>query len=197
MRVMYVVHRSHGRLRLRMGCLRDEREAANGLADSLAALPGMEEVRIRPFTGSVLALHDPVELPASRIEEVVRERMRVTHVVQPGEEGPAEVERELVRIALLNGSRVAKTATRAIEELDLEVLRASRGSVNLGTLMALGFLGLGAAEVVSTGKLPMPPWFNLGWWAFRTFTITEKKVIAETRESFDQEITALEGQAST
>ena len=195
MRVMYVAFRHYGRIRIRLGCLRQEREAAHALADALSALPGMETVEIRPFTGSVLAIHDPVELPASRIVEVVKERMHVDHVVFPGEKRPAEVEREMVQDAVVSGSRVARAATRFVEEVDLEVLRASNGSVNLGTLAALGFFGLGAFELFSTGKVKLPTWHELWWRAFRTFTSTEKRVIDEARKSFNEEITSYDARA--
>jgi len=197
MRVMYVVFRNYGRMRMRLGCLRQEREAAHALADALASLPGMDTVEIRPFTGSILTIHDPVELPASRIVEVVKERMDVTHVVFPGEERPAEVERAMVQDAMLSGSRVARAATRFVEEVDLDVLRASNGSVNLGTLAALGFVGLGAIEFFGSGKLKLPAWHELWWRAYRTFTSTEKKVIDQTREAFNEEITSLEAGAES
>ncbi|HWV36870.1 MAG TPA: hypothetical protein VN033_00140 [Vulgatibacter sp.] len=192
MRVMYVVFRTWGRMRMRMGCLRYEREAATALAAALAALPGMDTVEIRPFTGSILTIHDPLELPASRIVEVAKERMGVTHVVFPGEERPAKVERAMVQEAIRSGSRVARAATRFVEEVDLDVLRASNGSVNLGTLAALGFVGLGAIDFFGSGKLKLPPWHELWWRAYRTFTSTEDRVIEKARESFDEEIASLE-----
>ena len=32
------------------------------------------------------------------------------------------------------------------------------------------FCWQGPREIVTTGTIPAPPWFNLAWWAFRTFT---------------------------
>ncbi len=191
-RLMYVVHQSYGRLRMRLGRLRDDPSEAEAIADGLNALSGVELVEVRPFTGSVLCLYDPSSIGAARIVEELRGLSHATHVVGPGEERPAEVERELVRASLLSGSQVARAATRAVEELDLEVLRATGGSVNLGTLTSLAFLALGATEIITSGKLPLPPWFNLGWWSFRTFTISERKVIGSVERDFDQRVTEAE-----
>jgi hypothetical protein len=56
-------------------------------------------------------------------------------------------------------------------DLNRSVLLATEGRLDLGALAGLGFLSLGAAEIAATRALPAPPWFNLAWWAFRTFTI--------------------------
>ncbi|AKU92041.1 HMA2 domain-containing protein [Vulgatibacter incomptus] len=189
-RVAYVVHQSQGRLRLRLGWLREKPNEGDAIADHLSRLDGMEEVEVRPFTGSVLCLYDPTELDDSRILDALRAFTRADQVVLPGEESPAEVEGEIVRLALFNGSEVARAATRMFEELDLGVLRATRGSVNLGTLAAMGFLAAGATQVARRGKLPLPPWFNLAWWAFRTFMISERKVIDDERAEFTDRIEA-------
>ena len=40
------------------------------------------------------------------------------------------------------------------------------------TQTGVGFLAVGAAEILGSRALPAPPWFNLAWWAYRTFTTT-------------------------
>ena len=59
--------------------------------------------------------------------------------------------------------------------------------MDLGVLATLGLIGAGAAEIVVTGKLPIPPWFNLAWWGFRTFMTTEQPEIeaADADDSSD------------
>ena len=52
------------------------------------------------------------------------------------------------------------------------------GAVISGYAILDGFdLGAGAADVIASGKLPLPPWFNLAWWGFRTFMTTEQPEI--------------------
>lgn len=177
--VIYVVHESPGRLRLRMPWLRDAPDAVHPLADRLAGLEGMEEVRIRPWTGSVLCLFDPTALRTETIVATTREQTGVELVLRRGERSEEE-ERALVKAALENGSAVARSLSTAVKGMNYEVLRASGGRLDLGTLTAAGFAAVGAATVVATGKFPIPPWFNLSWWAFGLFTTLETAAIQKT-----------------
>jgi hypothetical protein len=177
-RVIYLVHTSHGRTRLRLPCLRRDANLATPLAEGLQQVRGVEEVEVRPFTGSVLCVHDPYELSVDALLEEVRRLSGITTVVRPGEETPEE-ETELLR-ALEEGSGIARAASQFFKGVNVDVLRASEGRADLGTLAALGFAVAGAAEVVRTRKLPFPPWFNLAWWAFRTFATVETTAISHT-----------------
>jgi hypothetical protein len=178
--LIYLVHSSPGRTRLRLPWLRRDPTQATPLAEGLQQVSGMEEVELRPYTGSILCIHDPHVLSLEALLEAVKRLTRVERVVRPGEEPPEEDEEELLR-ALSKGSNVARAASRFFQGVNLGVLRASEGHVDLGTLATFGFMTAGVVEVVASGKLPFPPWFNLAWWAFRTFTSTEKAAIASTR----------------
>lgn len=161
-----VVHSSPGRTRLRLAGLRGERERAVALADDLAALPGMEEVAVRPWTESVLCLHDAARLAAERIAEVARR-----HAEFPAERGaagtsPAQRARQ--------GSSIADSLAELVKQLDSDLLATTQGRLDLGTLATFGFLAAGAAEVLTSRRIPAPPWFNLAWWALRTFTEFER-----------------------
>lgn len=175
-RVIYIAHESPGRLRLRLPWLRKDLEAADPLADHLASLPGVEEVRIRPWTGSVLCLFDAWQLEGERILAATKEHTGVDLVLRPGERSERE-EEVLAQAALERGSDVAVAFATAIKGMNYEILRASAGRIDLGTIAASAFAVAGAAQVVATRKLPLPPWFNLAWWAFRTFTTIEKPAI--------------------
>jgi hypothetical protein len=67
-----------------------------------------------------------------------------------------------------------------------DAIAATPGAVDLGTLATLAFVGAGALEVAVSKKLPMPPWFNLAWWGFRTFMTVEKPEIDATASPPDQ-----------
>lgn len=85
-----------------------------------------------------------------------------------------------MRVALREGSSVARAAASLFKRSNLEVVRATDGRIDMGTLAALGFAVGGAVEVAVTGNLPLPPWFQLAWWAFRTFTTLEDRAIERT-----------------
>ena len=59
----------------------------------------------------------------------------------------------------------------SVRAINRSVMQHTEGHLDLGALAALGFLALGAAEIVAARTLPVPPWFNLAWWSFRTLTI--------------------------
>jgi len=171
-RIIHLVHTSPGRTRLRLPWLRSAPAEGPMLADALAALNGMLEAAVRPRTGSVLCQYDPDRLGPERIIAAVRRHTRVALVVRPGEEAPAEAvayEREF----FAEESSFSRALAKSFRGIDREVLGATDGRLDLGTLTGLGFLAAGAAEILVTRKLPAPPWFNLAWWAFRTFTMFE------------------------
>ncbi|WP_342378773.1 hypothetical protein NVS55_05170 [Myxococcus stipitatus] len=176
-RYIYVVHVLPGRVRLRLPWLREHASLANALAEGLMAVQGMDEVEVRPFTGSVLCRHDPEMLEAKDVVREVRELTGVDLVIRPGEEPPEEA---ALFAALETGSDVARATSRFVKGLDVDVLRATHGRVGLGVLMSMGFAAAGVAKVVTTRQLPMPDWFNLAWWAFATFTGVERTAINNT-----------------
>ncbi len=57
MRWLTVIHHLPERTRIRAPFLHDDRAACEPLADALAAIPGVHEVAIRPYTGSILVEH--------------------------------------------------------------------------------------------------------------------------------------------
>ncbi|HEX3476398.1 MAG TPA: hypothetical protein VHT91_15345 [Kofleriaceae bacterium] len=152
------------RTRLRSPVLRKTPATCTRLADALAAVPGVREVRVRPYTGSALILHDP-GATLDGLTEVACRALDGARVLAPGEAPPLSA-------AVPAFSSIRQKLAAIAHELDRDIRRGSDGSVDLGTLATLGFVGAGAAQVAASGQLPMPPWFNLAWWAYRTFMTT-------------------------
>ncbi|MFB1481729.1 HMA2 domain-containing protein [Corallococcus sp. RDP092CA] len=177
LRVISIIHTSPGRTRLRLPWLRQDAKQATSLADALLRVAGIHEVQVRPFTGSVLCIHDPQDLDLAGLLEEVRRHTGVEAVARPGEEPPDED--ELLR-SLSEGSSVARAASQLFKGINVDVLRATEGRMDLGALATLGFAAAGAVEVAVTGRLSPPPWFSLGWWAFRTFVTLERVAIQNT-----------------
>ncbi|HEX8106538.1 MAG TPA: hypothetical protein VF516_02370 [Kofleriaceae bacterium] len=159
-----VVHHLPDRTRLRSPVLRKSATACTRLADALAAVPGVHEVRVRPYTGSALILHDP-GATVEALTEVASGALDGARVLAPGEAPPLPA-------AVPAFSTLRQKLAEMGREIDREIRRSSDGSVDLGTLATLGLVGAGAAQVAASGELPMPPWFNLAWWAYRTFMTT-------------------------
>lgn len=174
-RVIRLVHSLPGRTRLRLPWLRTDPEAATALADHLSDLAGMLEVRVRPRTGSVLCRYRH-PLDEERLIRAVRRQTHVATLVRPGDDLS-----HLRPVAALDAQRgsatVARAMARSASALNREVLEFTDGRLDLATLAALGFLTGGAVEIGVTRQLPVPTWFNLAWWAFRTFMQFEQEAV--------------------
>ena len=175
-RIIYIAHHIPGRLRLRIPWLRDHAAEGTRLAETLAVLGGIKTVEVRTSTGSVLCHYDPLDLGEREIVAVLKEATGIDIVTRPGEPSPS-AEAEIARAALSEGNALARAAVTFFKETNLDVLKMTEGRIDLGTLVALAFAATGAIEVVATGKLPAPQWSQLAWWAFRTFTTLEGRVI--------------------
>lgn len=174
-RVIELAHASPGRLRLRLPWLRRDRAACTRLADRLAEVGGVEEVEVRPRTGSVLCRFDPARVRAERLLTAVRRETRVAMVRRADAPAP--------RLPRPRGpSRLGRAVTDAVRAIDDDIWQASNGTLDLGTVAGLLFLGAGAAELAATRRVPLPSWFNLAWWAFRTFTMFEAEEGTESED---------------
>jgi Heavy metal associated domain 2 len=188
-RYVQLVHALPGRARFRVSWLRRDREEARRIAEQVASLPGIREVRVKPGTGSVLCTWDPARLDVAPVEEAVRGATAVERVLAPNEKPPIPSRAEFA----VATSRVAGVTAALFKELDEEVLLATDGRLDLGTVTALGFFGAGALEVAVKGTIPAPPWFNLAWWGLSTFLDFEKDAIRGAREAAQAEM----GEAAT
>ena len=170
MRWLAIAHHLPERTRLRSPVLRKDPPQCERLADALAAVAGVREVHVRPYTGSVLILHAP-EVAVATLVEVSKRVLACDKVLAAGEAPP-----QGDNVPAL--SNLARTLAKTFREIDRDIRRISEGEVDFGTLATLGFISAGAAQVVAGGRLQMPPWFNLAWWGFRTFVTVEQDEIA-------------------
>ncbi|MCW5803908.1 MAG: hypothetical protein KIT31_16135 [Deltaproteobacteria bacterium] len=170
-----IAHAIPGRTRLRSPLLRRNDPLGEKLADELAAIAGIDTVRVRPYTGSVVIDHAP-GMPAGELAERAAMVIGAATVVCLGERPPLSEDVPAF-------SSLAKKIVALTREIDRDIRRASDGSIDLGTLATLGFVGAGAAQVVASGRLQVPPWFNLAWWGLRTFVSAEQDEIAAARSN--------------
>ena len=159
-----IAHQVPERTRLRLAPAPVDAVLAEQLANVLVTVPGMKEVQINRRTGSVLCRHQD-GIDAGKILALLQETSRAA-ILQPGEKPPAPA-------PVVGSSAVGRALANAFRSMNTQLLTVTRGSLDLGTVAAFGFMGAGALEVATTGKLPVPPWFNLAWWSFRTFMTFE------------------------
>jgi hypothetical protein len=167
-RYIQITHVLPGRARFRLPWLREQASEAAGISEALQALPGVHEVEVHPFTGSVLCRHHPDRVDAAAL---VQELQRVTGALQVlarDEEPPPPP-----YLGTLRGM-LAREVAAIFRDVDAAVLRSSHGAIDLGTIAAVGFGVASALKVASDRELPVPAWFNLAWWGLRTFLTFEK-----------------------
>ena len=175
-RFIHAVHALPGRARFRLPWLHDQRRSdeAARLADELARLPGMREVQVRAYTGGVLCLYDPQRLDQASILAALVRVTGVDGTLGPGERPPLD---DVLRRA--GPGEVARELARFFKNLDDEILSATAGKLDMGTLATFGFLGAGALNVAVGRQATAPPWFNLAWWGLRTFMLFEADAVAD------------------
>lgn len=175
-RIVYLAHDSPGRLRFRLGWLRERRDEAGALADTLAALDGVDEVQVRPFTGSVLVTFDPARIDAAAVKRALCAAVAVDDVTLPGQESVEQI-RQILHGSHKRGSELARIAARAFQGINVDVLRLTNGHVSLGALTSLTLLAGAVGRVLSSAELALPEWHQLAWWGFRSFTELEGTAI--------------------
>jgi hypothetical protein len=161
-----VVHVSPGRLRLRMAWLRGAADEAGPLSERLSKIQGVQQIEIRPYTGSVLCVHDPLVIESDPLLEEIRRAAELEEMFRPGEGVPPAGSDALARVTA-EGSTVGKAVRNFFRELNRDLVRNSEGRLDLATATALTFAAAGAVEVVATRKLMMPAWFDFIWWTYR------------------------------
>ncbi len=172
-RYIQLVHHMAGRTRFRLSWIGRDREDARRIAHELSGLAGMVEVRIRPQTGSVLCLHEEALEPGQLLDDL-RRITGVDAVFGAGERPtPALVPR--------HGSTLGLEMLTLFREVDRDILRETEAHLNLASLTVLGFGTLGAVNTITTGILPLPPWYSLAWWSFRVLATVEARNL-ENRE---------------
>ena len=164
-----IVHELPERTRLLSPALRRNERRCEQVADALVDVRGVRDVAARPYTGSVLVEHDRAITAQVLLETGAR--ALAVDILPRGAKPP-------LPDTVPPLSAVAHKLVQALREIDRDVRRSFEGSVDLGTLITLGMLGVGATEIAVSGQLPLPPWFNLAWWGFRTFVTTEQEEIS-------------------
>ncbi len=186
-RIIYLAHDSPGRLRFRLSWLRDRREEATPVADALSELPGVDEVQVRAFTGSVLVTYDPAQTGPATIRDALCRATGVSGVTLPGHETPQQI-REILRGSFDDGSVLSQAAVKAFQGINVDVLRVSGGRVSLGALTSLSMWIGAATKVLTTGRIELPEWHQLLWWGFRSFSELERDAIETARQRTLEEL---------
>ncbi len=140
----YVVHRTRGRVRLRIPERRGDHRFLGEVAERLRHCRGVHGVEATPATGSVLIHHDVDALEQLIVEAAAN---GVGELIEP--------------IAAL--PPVARRLREEVTAVDRAVRRATGGTLDAATVAALGLMGLAAIQLVRGGQ-PVRA-ISLSWYA--------------------------------
>jgi hypothetical protein len=138
------------------------REACAHVAQALGAL-GYARLTVHPPTGSVIVEDAERSVDAA----AVLARLRELVFAERDDQG-----RELRALGPEDQpgpTRIARAVAHAVAGINADVRAALDDRADLGTVLPVIFAIGGIAEVASTGKMPLPTWFNLLWWSLRSF----------------------------
>jgi copper chaperone CopZ len=173
--LVYRVHASPGRLRFRLPWLHDSPdEPAATIAEALAGIDGVLEVRVRVLTGSVLVLYDPEIVGEAGITRELLGAVHVGHVTARGQESEADYEL-MMREVERRGSAVSRTLVATVEALHADFLHLTGGRVSLASASALTMLAVGLGRFAATREVDLPPWHQLLWYAYQTFKDVQER----------------------
>lgn len=139
-----IAHLSPGRLRLRVAGHKADRDFFEHLQTSLARCPGVSELRVNPYTGSVLIYH---ESTTGEIMEYGRSQELFVPAVPKPRPGPVP----------------SHAALKAFMKIDSQLRDRTAGNWDL---RELAFLALSVGGLIQTARQKfMPAGFTLFWYA--------------------------------
>ena len=181
---LQILHAIPGRLRLKVGTLKDNPALADECQGRLARLWMVQQAVVNPVTGSVLVIYDPRLLEAVRagdlsefgdmdVLQAMQELLALGHMLGIS---PQDVDRNMFEDWLrihANGSQPATTTVAAVEtffgRLNTQVAQASNGWGDLPALVPLSLFFLGVRSLLLVETVPFPAWYDYFWFAFGTF----------------------------
>lgn len=175
MAVAQIVHELPWRVRLRVPDLVGHPAACERIAEALLAESAADRIRVRPSTGSVLLEAEERPLDA----KVLRRRLEELVLRERDDEGRPIVQRN----GHFGPTRIASVVAHSFARINDDVREALDGRADLGSLLPVFFFTGGALEVLSSKKLPAPPWFNLLWWSIRSFMTFNTEAVEEERRN--------------
>jgi hypothetical protein len=166
-----IVHFIPGRLRVRIGNLKDNPTLAHRMQEMLADVDGVEVAKANPLTGSLLIQYDPEEtasldvllgtaerfglLPSDFDQAQLRTWMYAQHNGNNGT-APHPLRDEIITLF--------RTANRKVD-------RATGGTSDLSVLVPVGFVLAGVLKLLFIKKTPTPAWYEFLWFGFNLFAI--------------------------
>jgi hypothetical protein len=180
---LQILHAIPGRIRVKVGKLKDNPALASELQQKLEGMRLVREATVNPLTASVLVTYDPrlleslnsCEFGDTSLLDDVHDLLALAALlgIRP-EDVDTQPLKEWFR-AHTNGAKPAASSTVAgavatfFGTLNSKVAQASSGWSDLKVLVPLALLLLGVRSLLLTEHVRFPAWYDYFWFAFGTF----------------------------
>ena len=164
-----LVHTLPGRVRLKASHLKGNPALAQQVHEKIRRLPGVQEVRVNPLTGSILIRLDRAKL---------REPEPLAPVIQAlGELFPEIAALNLAGEAAFGpGYTPAAGLAGSVGALNARIANFT-GGLDLRLLLPLTLLFLGLRRLVTARETPTPAWYDFLWFGFSTFLMLNRGLL--------------------
>lgn len=193
-----VVHRVHGRARLKIPVEHRHPGFFDFLQKTLCTIEGMEDVVVNSETGSLLLNYLPHHEVFEEVLETLREADIHVHndTEEPSGPAPERARRSPTRASRSEAvmpesytetgqSHVANQLSNRLAQWDASVATATHGLLDLKLIVPLGLGGLALAQILRDfGEATSAPWYVLLYYAVDAFSKLHQPHVAEaTRQS--------------
>lgn len=164
--LVQIAHVLPHRVRFQAPLLASRAEVCRRIAERLArSTDAIDKVTVRVVTGSII-----VENPKGNIDaNVLLERLRECIQIEASQFPPTTP----------GSTKIARSVAHAFAALNADVRSGLHNRADLATLLPIFLATLAVGQVVTTGRLPAPAWFNFCWWSFRAFLTFNKDAATE------------------
>ncbi|MBK9261003.1 MAG: hypothetical protein IPM54_14490 [Polyangiaceae bacterium] len=173
----YVAHVLPHRVRLCAPLVASRADVCRRIAERIIQSAGAaDKVTVRVTTGSII-----VEAKAGNIDaDALLARLREC----------VSAEAMHLPCAATGPTKIAQSVARAFAALNADVRGGLHHRADLAALMPVLFVTFAFVQIVTTGRLTGPQWFNWCWWSFRSF-LTFNKEAADDDPTQDDEPAAV------
>jgi Heavy metal associated domain 2 len=154
-----IVHRSSGRLRVRVDRVRSDADLVHRIVERLSSVPGVTRIETRADTGSVLVLFEPSVFDEERLAGAAREA-ELFHL-------SAERTETIERRGALPPGAIARAVW---ERANSAVNQRSQGPLDLRTLFPLALAVWAVRQILTERPLARTPWYTLLWYAWGLYS---------------------------
>src|ERR1700738_5224631 len=155
-----VAHQVPGRVRMKIPGAKNKPELLQQIAETFAAIPGIEEIAVNPHTGSLVIRYDTDQHDEFHDHFHRQHGVRTNGYRPPAteiDELAQRIEREAEFLA--RNSESARAVVDFFKKLDREIRTATDNNVDLKILLAAGIIGFTVFEVGAAAATPV--WVTL------------------------------------